>query len=396
MTATTAIRPPRPDALIIGAPKAGTSALHAALARHPQVFASRPKEPKFFLCGEAPPPAYCGPGDAHSQQEWVWRRSAYRALFAPAPPDTVRIESTPFYLYSADARRRLADDLPDAKLVVVVRDPIDRAYSNWMHLWVDGLEPVGDFVEACALEQDRIAAGWAPFWHYREMSRYGEQLADLFERFARRQVLVLRYRELVSTPASAFDRVCRFLGIEEDRIASVPADNSRPFVAPGRRAQVLGRVIRAGAAAGSLAPPQVWRSASRPLVALLQRGGSPQRPRLDPEQRAALVADHLDDISVLETVLGESFDDWRSPTGRGSFTERAASEQQGAERSGSGTATATTRSVIEKLDAERPAKAPLETGRSVAEQEFMGRSVAEQEALEQQAAEEQAPTGTPD
>src|SRR3954452_17363905 len=139
-------REPRADALLIGAPKAGTSALHTALAMHPQVYASPVKEPKYYLCGDAPPPAYRGPGDAHSQQEWVWRRRDYQGLFAAAPPDAVRIESTPFYLYSPDARRRIAEDLPEAKLVVVVRDPIDRAYSNWMHLWADGLEPESDFV----------------------------------------------------------------------------------------------------------------------------------------------------------------------------------------------------------------------------------------------------------
>ena len=93
------------------------------------------------MCADAPPPAYAGPGDAHSQQEWVWRRRDYAALFAEAPEETLRLESTPFYLYLANARRRIAEELPDARLIAVVRDPIDRAYSNWMHLWVDGLEP---------------------------------------------------------------------------------------------------------------------------------------------------------------------------------------------------------------------------------------------------------------
>lgn len=314
----------RPDALLIGAPKAGTSALHAALARHPGVFATRPKEPKYYLCGDAPPPAYRGPGDAHSQQEWVWRRADYQRLFAAAPPGAVRIESTPFYLYSADARRRIADDLPDARLIAVVRDPIDRAYSNWMHLWVDGLEPCADFVEACRREEARIAAGWAPFWHYRRMGRYGAQLADLFEHVNRDRVLVLRYRQLVAEPTATLHRVCRFLSIAEDTVGTVPPDNSRPFVETGWRTHLLGRVIRAGAAAGSLAPPEVWRSASRPLVAALHCGGRTRRPQLEPGQRRALLEDCLDDIALLESVLGESFEDWRSSSGRGSFSERVA------------------------------------------------------------------------
>ena len=61
----------------------------------------------------------------------------------------------------------------------MVRDPVDRAYSNWMHLWSDGLEPEADFVTAFGREDERVRAGWAPFWRYRELGRYGEQLAHL-------------------------------------------------------------------------------------------------------------------------------------------------------------------------------------------------------------------------
>jgi len=81
-------------------------------------------------------------------------------------------------------------------------------------------------------------------------------------------------------------------------------------------------VIRGGASAARYAPPQVWRRASKPLVSLLQHGGHSQRPKLAPEQRTALLGDCLDDIGVLERTLGESFDDWRSGAGRGSFAER--------------------------------------------------------------------------
>lgn len=316
-------REPGPDAIIIGAPKAGTSALHAALAGHPGVYASPVKEPKYYMCADAPPPAYVGPGDAHSQQEWIWRRHDYQALFAAAPADALRLESTPFYLYLRSSRQRIAEELPDARLVVVVRDPIDRAYSNWMHLWVDGLEPEADFVTAWRAEEQRIDAGWAPFWHYRRMGRYGEQLADLFTRVDRERVLVLRYWQLVSKPAETLNRVSDFLGIATDQVGVVPPDNSRPFVQPGLRSRILAPVVRAGARAGAYAPPQVWRRASRPLVSALQRGGPEQRPRLSTEQRTALLQDCLDDIAQLEEVLGESFQDWRSPQGRGSFKERA-------------------------------------------------------------------------
>ncbi len=108
-------RPERPDFIIIGAPKAGTTALHSALAQHPEVFTTSPKEPKYWLCGDSPPPHWVGPGDAHSQQEWIWRRRDYDALFRPAAEHQVRGDSTPFYLWSFPAHRRIAEHLPDAE-----------------------------------------------------------------------------------------------------------------------------------------------------------------------------------------------------------------------------------------------------------------------------------------
>jgi hypothetical protein len=317
----------RPDVLIIGAPKAGTSTLHAALAQHPQIYASPVKEPKYYICWDAPPPSYRGPGDAHSNQEWIWRRADYEALFLGASDDALRLESTPFYLYMPGARRRIAEELPDAKLIVIVRDPIDRAYSNWMHLWVEGLESIPDFVEAWHAEDHRVAAGWAPFWHYRRLGAYGEQLADLFRLVARERVFVLRYWQLVSHPDKTLKRVARFLGIAEDHVSRIPPDNARPFVEPGVRASVLGRVIRGGASAARYAPPQVWRRVSKPLVGLLQHGGPSQRPKLAPEQRTTLLGDCVDDIAILEQTLGESFEDWRSAAGRGSFAERTQAAQ---------------------------------------------------------------------
>src|ERR1700726_30833 len=199
-----------PDFLVIGAPKAGTTALHAALARHPGLFMSAVKEPKFFL-SDGPPPTKGGPGDALTYREHIWHRPEYEALFDPAPPGTLRGESTPFYLYNRDAQRRIRTLIPGARLIVILRDAVERAHSNWTHLWSAGLDPVGDFVAACAEEERRIAAGWADFWHYTRLGRYGEQLEHLYLTFKRDQVLVLRYRQLVDEPAETLDEICRFL-----------------------------------------------------------------------------------------------------------------------------------------------------------------------------------------
>jgi hypothetical protein len=313
-----------PEFFLIGAPKAGTSALHAALAQHPGMFLSPVKEPKYYLCGDSPPPAYKGPGDKHSNREWIWQRERYLALFDDAPTGMVRGESTPFYLYNRDARRRIAADRPDAKLIAVLRDPVDRAYSNWMHLRMDGLEPRDDIVEAIRREPDRVDAGWAPFWHYQRLGMYGRQLADLFDHFPREQVLLLRYKELVQEPDRTLDRVCTFLGVSTPTSAEVPRDNSRKFVHDSPRTRAIGTVIRTGATVGQFFPPEVWRKVSRPLIDQLQRGGGEARPKLTPEQRATLLEPHLPDIELLERLTGESFEEWKGYRDGSTFDSRRA------------------------------------------------------------------------
>lgn len=315
-------RAPRPDFLVIGAPKAGTTALHAALAQHPDVFVSDPKEPKYFLCDQAPPPAWGGPGDKHSQQEWIWRADRYFPLFEPAGEHQLRGESTPFYLWSAGAHRRIAEALPDVKLVAVVRDPVDRAYSNWMHLWSDGLEPESDFVTAFEREDERVRAGWAPFWRYRELGRYGEQLRHLHAYVDPERILVVRYRDLIDQPGRTVDRVSRFLGIREGLVDSIPRDNARGFVTPGPRANVFGPIVRAGARLGQFAPPEVWRSIHPLSIALLGDSRSAHRPRLDTMRRQRLLESYVDDIALLGELTGQDFSDWLSPADRGSFDER--------------------------------------------------------------------------
>lgn len=321
-------RPAQPDFLIVGAPKAGTTALHAALAGHPDVFVSDPKEPKYWLCDGAPPPHWRGHGDRHSQQEWIWRAEEYAALFAGVDPHVARGESTPFYLWSRGAHRRIARALPEVRLIAVVRDPIDRAYSNWMHLWSDGLEPLSDFEEAFAKQDERVAAGWAPFWRYRELGLYGEQLAHLFELVDRDRVLVLRYRDLIDEPGATIDRACHFLGIRPGMIDAIPRDNSRSYVPPGWRPRLLGPVIRTGARLGQFAPPELWRRASVPLISGLTGSGVTHRPHLTPEQRERLLPAFADDITLLSRLTGDDYSAWVSEASRGSFAERADQQTQ--------------------------------------------------------------------
>jgi hypothetical protein len=302
-----------PGFFIAGVPKAGTTALHAALARHPALFMSSDKEPKIFLT-DGPPPLQGGPGDAKTYREHVWRRADYEALFEPAVAGQLRGESTPFYLYSQDAQRRIRDQIPGARLIVVLRDPAERAHSNWTHLWSAGLDPVGDFVQACAEEPRRIAAGWADFWHYTTLGRYGEQLERLYRQFPREQVLVFRYRALIENPAAALDRVCAFLGVPQGVLSEMPRENVTAHPDPTLRHRAVARTLRAGHSLTAALPGQAGTSLIDQLERILQQDAAPRRP-LTWQQRQAVLPYFEDDIRRLESVTGEDFSDWRAPRG---------------------------------------------------------------------------------
>jgi hypothetical protein len=300
-----------PDFLVVGVPKAGTTALYAALVQHPQLFLPGVKEPKFFLSDGPPPRQPGGPGDRQTYREHVWQRAAYEALFEAAPPGTTRGEATPFYLYDRRAHQRMARVVPHARLVAILRDPVDRAHSNWAHLWAAGLEPESDFVAACRAEPRRRAAGWAHFWHYIGQGRYGEQLEHLYRWFAREQVLVLRYRDLRDRPTDTLDQVCAFLGVRTGVIDRVPAENVRPYPAQTPVNDALRGVLRMGGLIGHRFPVPVRRAVRQPLLALLHRNPG-RRPKLTRAQRAAVLPYFAADIARLEQVTGNSYSDWLS------------------------------------------------------------------------------------
>ena len=318
-----------PDFFIIGAPKAGTTALHAALAAHPSLFMSSVKEPKFFLTDGPPPSRGGGPGDVQTYREHIWGRPEYEALFAAAPPGALRGESTPFYLYNQAAQERIRALIPHAKLIVILRDPVERAHSNWTHLWSAGLDPIGDFVPACAEEDARVAAGWADFWHYTRLGKYGEQLENLFLRFGQEQVFILRYRALIDAPAQTLDDVCQFLGVHPGIIGHVPKQNVTAHPAPSLSHLTLSKLLRGAAAAGRHLPGSAGTTLTKPLERFLQQNAGTRQP-LSWDQRQALLPHFEDDIRLLERITEAYFGDWLQPRERsgGLVGARPAGQEQ--------------------------------------------------------------------
>src|SRR5690606_4435051 len=116
--------------------------------------------------------------------------AAYRALFDDVTNEGAIGEASPIYLYAEQAPRNIHRHIPDARMIAILRDPAERAFSACCHTVRDGREPIADFRAAVAAEPERIAAGWPPIYHYVTAGFYARQLQRYFELFAREQLRI--------------------------------------------------------------------------------------------------------------------------------------------------------------------------------------------------------------
>jgi hypothetical protein len=195
-----------PDFIIAGAPRSGTSWLYVLARRHPQIAMAEPivPEPKFFLVEEL----------------WQLGIDYYSAKwFAFLPAGRVLGEKSTNYLESPEVAERIQRTLPEVKLVFLLRNPVDRAYSNYLWSRQNGLESE-TFERALVLEEQR-ERDLAPDLRYVRphayFSRglYAEHLVRFYDRFSREQILVLRFEDLRRRPEDIAAAFHRFLGVTE-------------------------------------------------------------------------------------------------------------------------------------------------------------------------------------
>lgn len=297
----------RPNLLVIGAARSGTTALCASLARHRDVFMTTPKE-VHFLANAGRPVTFRGPGDDLSvNRALVSDPAHYRRLFSGAANHLIRGEGSVSTLYAPDraipAIRRHA--APDVRLIAILRNPVKRAYSSYLYLRSRGFEQCPTFEQALDLEQERIAGGYHHLWHLRAMSRYRDQLAPFVDAFGER-LLILIHEEFRREPEATLDRVHRFLDLDplvplqpagETNRGGVPRSDLLVSVMNGiRRAPVAQQLVRT-------ATPRALRERVRTA--------NVERPPLDPVTEATLIADFRPDVAEVERALGRTIDDWR-------------------------------------------------------------------------------------
>lgn len=203
-----------PNFLVIGAQKAGTTSLYHYLAQHPQIYMSPLKEPAFFDF-EGQEPDFCGPRDRELYRFVVTDIESYRQLFQRVSNEIAIGEASPHYLYSSRAPERIKHYIPNAKLIAILRNPVDRAYSGFLHAIRDEREPLTDFAQALREEEKRIEKNWEYLWRYKHMGFYYVQLKRYFSLFARSQIKVYLYEDLNNNTVALLRDICQFLNVDE-------------------------------------------------------------------------------------------------------------------------------------------------------------------------------------
>ena len=211
-----------PNFIILGAAKAGTTALYHYLSQHPEIGMSRIKETN-YLALKDDSLDFRGPGDCdYIKRFTVTTEAGYHDQFAACAGRKAVGEASPLYLYDPRVAREIKNLVPDARLIAILRDPVDRAYSAFLHLIRDRRETTADFFEALQLEPGRIADRWEHIWHYTAMGRYADQLARYYEVFPREQVKVVIYCDFRADPRGVIADILRFLEVDE----TFPIDDS--------------------------------------------------------------------------------------------------------------------------------------------------------------------------
>jgi hypothetical protein len=196
-----------PNTFIIGAQKSGTTALHRLLAAHPDVyFPAAPQEIHFFDL------------DENFLKGIAW----YEALFRDWGGQRIVAQTSPLYFFQAAVPGRMRQLVPEAKLIVILRNPVDRAYSHYWHSVKHGVETL-TFEEAIQQESRRMQEGLESRRNFSYLSRgrYAEQFRRFLENYPAQRILPLRFDDLAGDLQSLFARCSDFLGIPAHGFSSL-------------------------------------------------------------------------------------------------------------------------------------------------------------------------------
>jgi hypothetical protein len=284
-----------PNFLIIGAMKAGTTALYYYLEQHPQIYMSPVKEPDFF----------CFEGEKNLDGSPATDIDTYRDLFKSVSSERAIGEASHCYLYEPRAVERIKHYVPEARFIAVLRNPVDRAHSHFLHRVRDGTEPLTEFARALREDahrknpQDFIGRGL-----------YHGQLKRYFDAFGRDQIRVYLYEDLSDAPLDTLRDAFRFLEVDD---TFVPDVSLRRNVSGYPKYKTLDAVLRRPSlvkqALKLYLPARLrWRLST--AFDNLKTRNLTEPPSIPPEVQRQLIEIYREDVLKLQELICRDLTGW--------------------------------------------------------------------------------------
>lgn len=281
-----------PHFFVVGEPRSGTTSLHDLLAQHPDIYMSQVKEPHYFSEIQFPSPD-------NEVLQITRDEQGYLALFAEAAAGQLRGESSTYYLADPASPRLLHDALPEAKLIAVLRDPIDRAYSHYLLYNRRGnqkksfYETVQYNIETPNDQQDLT-------YNLVELGRYHKHVSNYLKYFSKNRLLVLLTDDLHKRPQETLEQIFEFLGADKNQASKIqPGEAQNSYSRP--RNQISSFLL-----ANKTITSVGLKLLPRPLLQKLRYGvllKQDSKPLLDPRAKALLRQAYEPEVRQLEKLL---------------------------------------------------------------------------------------------
>lgn len=296
----------KPDFFVVGAAKAGTSSLYGYISQHRQIFMPDLKEPHFFSEWHPPTPTPQNFGE-------------YLSLFTDVPKGVRAGEASTSYLCSLVAPQAIKRFQPNAKIVVVLRNPVERAYSQYWNHVRDHVEPLS-FEEALEAEPERVASGWWCGYHYVGCGLYAEQVSRYLDTFGADSVRVYLFEDLVRDAEDVCRNLFSFLGVDPGQ--SIEKLGARNRSGPPK-SMLVSRLLHKATGLFRLSQKQLYRAGLKrsPLPVFwrrsakewLQARNTAQTPKMDARTRENLQDVFEKDILRLQGVIRRDLSSWLEP-----------------------------------------------------------------------------------
>jgi hypothetical protein len=293
------------NTFIIGAPRSGTTSIHEYLSQHPNVFMSRLKEPRYFAYKDEVV-NYQGPADPVTfNRSTITDREEYVNLFRGVNGEKIVGETSPIYMYRADvAAENIARAVDDPRIIAILRNPVDRAYSDFLNMVRLAREPNLDFRSALEKENERIEKDWSPFYYYTEKGMYACQLEHYYDLFDKSKIKVFLFGDLVEDTQGIMDQIINFLGIETRELDLNRKHNRSRFP----KLQLIHKIASypsVKSARGLFRGP-VWN-----LIDWMRRQNlTDETPKLSASTRTRLEDKFRTEIKHLQNLIDRSLDHW--------------------------------------------------------------------------------------